>query len=232
MDELDAVRQRYDRRKSIGGDLYSPFRYANLLLRQERQRKIVAVLKPWLGERQLSDIHMLEVGCGNGVNLQELIFLGADPSKLIANELLEERIHAARANLPAAVKLLPGNAIGLNIAPASLDLVLQSTVFSSILDKSFRKQLAAEMFKWLKPGGAVLWYDFVYDNPRNPDVQGIGRSEIIAIFPSSKTTFRSATLAPPIARRLGVFSPFAYPALNALPFLRTHLVALLEKPHT
>ncbi|MGZ7259737.1 hypothetical protein ACXWO8_09385, partial [Streptococcus pyogenes] len=74
------------------------------------------------------------------------------------------------------------------------------------------------MWRWLKPGGAVVWYDFTVDNPRNPDVRGVPLSRVRALFPQGRLTARRVTLAPPLARAL----PAAYALLNIIPWLRTH----------
>ena len=79
-------------------------------------------------------------------------------------------------------------------------LVLQSTVFSSILDPGAQAQLAATMWRWLFPGGAVLWYDFTVDNPRNPDVRGVPLARVRALFPQACIASKRVTLAPPLAR--------------------------------
>jgi hypothetical protein len=71
------------------------------------------------------------------------------------------------------------------VPAGSQDLVLQSTVFSSLLDDAFQQRLAEAMWRWLKPGGAVLWYDFTVDNPRNPDVRGVPLARVRALFPQA-----------------------------------------------
>jgi hypothetical protein len=38
------------------------------------------------------------------------------------------------------------------------------------------------------------------------------------------------TLAPPLARAVCGIHPMLYPVLNAIPLLRTHVLAWLEKP--
>ena len=63
-------------------------------------------------------------------------------------------------------------------APSSLGRyflrpVSHFTVFSSILNDSVRKQIAAEMLRVAKPGGGVLWFDLRVNNPRNPNVRGV-----------------------------------------------------------
>jgi hypothetical protein len=43
-------------------------------------------------------------------------------------------------------------------------------------------------------------------------------------------TARRVTLAPPISRRLTRVHPGLYGVINALPFLRTHLLCWIAKP--
>jgi SAM-dependent methyltransferase len=141
-------------------------------------------------------------------------------------EVLAERLAAVRAALPDGVRLLAGDASSADIAAASQDLVLQSTVFSSILDDALQQRVADAMWRWLKPGGAVVWYDFTVDNPRNPDVRGVPLKRVRQLFPQGRLTARRVTLAPPLARAW----PAAYGLFNLIPWLRTHRLVLIDKP--
>ena len=226
--ETAAMAERYARRNALG-DLYSPLRAEVWQAQQERQRALLALLKRHT-RQPLASLSLLEIGCGHGDNLLELLRLGFDPARVTANELLPERAAAARRRLPAELRLLEGDALTLPLPDAGLDIVLQSTVFSSILDDTFQQRLAAAMWRWLKPGGAVLWYDFTVDNPRNRDVRGVPRSRIEALFPAGRIDARRVTLAPPIARRVVGLHPAAWRWFNAVPLLRTHLLAWIEKP--
>jgi hypothetical protein len=76
----------------------------------------------------------------------------------------------ARRRLPGAIRILVGDAAEINLDQGPFDVVYQSTVFTSILDDDFQQKLADRMWALVKPGGGVLWYDFIYSNPRNPDV--------------------------------------------------------------
>ena len=143
---------------------------------------------------------------------------------------LPERVEQARAGLPASVTLHAGDATRLQIAAESQDIVFAATVFSSLLDDAFQQRLADAMWRWVKPGGGVLWYDFTYDNPRNADVRGVPLARVRALFPHGGIDARRVTLAPPISRRVCRISPAAYGLFNALPFLRTHLLCWIAKP--
>ena len=226
-DEPAAVAARYARRDV--GDRYSPLRPEVCLSRQERQRALVSLLRRHAPQPPAA-LDVLEVGCGAGDNLLELLALGFAPERLVGNELLPERAAAARRRLPAALALHEGDALALPFAPASFDVVLQSTVFSSLLDDAFQQRLAAAMWRWVRPGGAVLWYDFVFDNPRNADVRGVPLARVRTLFPEAQPHVRRVTLAPPLARAACRIHPALYGVLNALPLLRTHRLVWLAKP--
>ncbi|RYG90254.1 MAG: class I SAM-dependent methyltransferase [Alphaproteobacteria bacterium] len=221
MSELDAIAQRYARRDA--GDRYSLLRPEVWQMWQERQRELLKLLARRQGHP--ADWHATEVGCGAGGNLLDLLRLGLLPAHLTGIELLPERLSAARAALPEGVRLLAGDASTADVPPGSQDLVLQSTVFSSILDDALQQRVADAMWAWLKPGGAIVWYDFTINNPRNPDVRGVPLRRVRELFPQGRLTARRVTLAPPLARAL----PWAYSWLNALPWLRTHLLILVQR---
>jgi SAM-dependent methyltransferase len=226
MDETQAVRERYARRVSHDAR-YSLLNPSALLAMQERQRAIVHLFRR-LGFDDLSRLTLLEVGSGGGGNLLELLRLGFAPHHLSGIELLSERHEAARACLPDAVMLRLGDASVMPLE--ACDIVFQSTVFSSLLDDAFQQRLADAVWAAVKPGGGVLWYDFTVDNPRNRDVRGVPLSRICALFPQGRVSSQRVTLAPPIARALCKLHPALYPVFNALPVLRTHLLAWIGKP--
>ena len=226
-DETRAVAERYARR--TGADRYSALRPDVWQTLHERQRALLRLLAAQ-GITDLSSLRLTEVGCGSGGNLLELLRLGFAPQHLAGIELLPDRHAQARQVLPAATTLSCGDASTAAIAPASQDFVLQSTVFSSLLDDAFQQRLAAAMWAWLKPGGAVIWYDFTYDNPRNADVRGVPMSRVRALFPQAHIVHRRVTLAPPLARRVCRWHPGLYGVFNALPLLRTHVLAWIAKP--
>lgn len=227
--ELESIRDRYARRKHVKkADQYSYLRPENYLLVQERQRAILRLFAT-KDINAFSTLRLVEVGCGSGGNLLECLQIGFSPENLTGIELLSERLRLAADRLPSKVKLICGDATHAPIAPASQDVVFQSVVFSSILDDNMQISLANVMWQWTKPGGVVLWYDFVYNNPRNRDVRGVPLRRVQALFPESRISCRRVTLAPPIARRVAALKPQLYPLFNAMPWLRTHIVCLIEK---
>lgn len=227
-DETDAVTQRYARRAVVDGR-YSLLRPEVWQTVQERQRAMLSLFAKH-GLTDLAALRLLEVGCGSGGNLLELLRLGFRPEHLAGAELLPERLAAARATLPVATALHGGDATALALEARSQDIVFVSTVFSSLLDDAFQQRLAEAMWRWVRPGGGVLWYDFTIDNPANRDVRGVPLARVRQLFPQGRIDARRVTLAPPIARRVAGLHPSLYTLFNTVPALRTHVLAWIAKP--
>ena len=226
--EAAAVAERYARRQGAD-DRYCPLKPDVWLTLQERQRALIALFAR-IGWNDLADKRLIEVGCGTGNNLLELLRLGFAAEHLSGVELLPERCAQARRILPAALELHAGDALQLKMPNASQDAVFVSTVFSSLLDDVFQQRLAMAMWRWVRPGGGVLWYDFTVDNPRNDDVRGVPVDRIRALFPQGQVATRRVTLAPPIARTVTRVHPALYTLFNTIPALRTHVLAWIAKP--
>ena len=225
--EPGAVAERYARRAA--GDRYSLLNPDVWQAVHERQRAMLGMFAR-RGWRDLAQRRLVEVGCGSGAILLELLRFGFAPQNLSGIELLPARYEAARRVLPPELSLHLGDATALDLGAASQDIVFVSTVFSSLLDDAFQQRLADAMWRWTKPGGAVLWYDFTVDNPRNADVRGVPLRRIRALFPEATMEHRRVTLAPPIARAACRVHPGLYTLFNALPLLRTHVLCWLGKP--
>lgn len=166
---------------------------------------------------------LLEIGAGHGSNIEYLCEVGFERKNIFFNELLPERIKVARKDYPDNV-MYEGDAINVDFG-RRFDCVYQSTVFTSILDTESRQKLATKMWELLNPGGIILWYDFIYNNPRNPNVRKVSIAETRSLFPAAcKSKIIKVTLAPPIGRRVGKL----YPLFN-LPFLRSHILAVFQK---
>jgi len=113
------------------------------MTQHERERALISLIR----KCDLNPVYnkqVLEIGCGSGSNLLQLIQMGFTPKNIFANELLEDRIAVARNRLPADVSIFPGDACKLDIQNNSFDIIYQSTVFSSILDDEFQSVLANE----------------------------------------------------------------------------------------
>lgn len=227
-DEASRIRAVYARRQESGAEAkYAYWEPANLYLVQQLERVIVGVLHRQ-GLLPLGERRVLDVGCGDGFWLRFLLRLGARPQNLYGIDLLPDRIERGRDLCPG-MDLTVGDATALPYPEGSFDLAMQFTVFTSVLDGAARGRLAAEMVRVLRPGGLVLWYDFIL-NPGNPETRGIGSEEVRALFPGCQHRFQRTTLAPPLSRRLAGRFGLACYLLEKVPWLRTHYLATVVKP--
>ena len=80
-EERDAIVARYARRAGLA-DRYHPLRPEVWQARQERERALAALLTRYVS-RPLAELDVLEVGCGHGDNLAELLRWGFEPARLV-----------------------------------------------------------------------------------------------------------------------------------------------------
>lgn len=198
---------------------------------QGLERQILRALSVAGTSRDLTSLEVLDYGCGNGLWMGRWLAWGADYRRLHGVDIRESAIDCARTRIPG-VDFQSFDGSTLPYDDASIDLVSINLVFSSILSASVRRSCALDIQRVTKPGGLVLWYDFVVDNPKNPDVRGISASRARNIWaPFEPILQRHLTLAPPIARRVAPRSAFAATALESLvPPIRTHYFAAFQRP--
>lgn len=225
--EAERVRRVYrDRDAHEVGSRYSLTSPAKLMAEQERARYLLEEFsrRGW----DTANLDCLDVGCGTGGELARLVAYGADPRRLHGIDLRDDAIAAARARLPLC-DLVTGDASEMPFATGSMDVVLQLTALSSILDEGVRGRVAAEMIRVCRPSGLVVSYDFIA-NPTNADTRGLRAGEIRRLFPGCQIRIHRLTLAPFIARRVVPRSRRMAAVLGSLPPLRTHLLAFVAPP--
>ena len=131
--------------------------------------------------------------------------------------------------MPQAVTIRCGNATELGFPDGVFDLVVQSTVFTSVLDSRVKQRIASEMLRVVKKEGLILWYDFLVSNPRNPDVRGLKKREIYQLFPDCCIELQRITLAPPLVRFVAPYSWMACYLLERIPWLCTHYLGAIRR---
>jgi hypothetical protein len=226
MSEIDLVRERYARRRDFeaGWDALAPHIYLGM---QEKERALIKWMSVWdrAARRTASARHRLR---------QRRRPPEPHPAGVRAGQPRRLRITRASRRAGQAAPALRrssecGDALEAPLENASIDVVMQSTVFTSLLAASFQQRLAARMWSLARPGGGILWFDFVYDNPRNPDVRSVPRPRVRELFPHGEMVCWRVMLASPIARRVARITPTLYAILDALPFLRTHVLCWIAK---
>jgi hypothetical protein len=224
MEEIERIQEAYTKRQHDKRIVLNEKKFHfNYYMTAERELKYLEIIKSKFEDTK--ELKLLEIGAGSGYNLYFFARHGFQLKNIWANELLEDRFKALSINFPNCT-LIEGNA--LDIKPGvKFNVILQSTVFSSILSAEIKKKMADKLLGLLDDNGIILSYDFLFDNPKNKDVKGIPKKEIQKLFDkSSKIKFTKVTLAPPVGRRIGKL----YPLVNSLfPFLRTHCIATIYK---
>lgn len=228
MNEIERIKEAYERRKiDRKGRIYSYFNEANLFMIHQRERRLLDTFGRFK-ITSFSDRKILDVGCGGGGLLRELVKYGARPENLYGIDLLEERIEEAKYLSPN-IDFRCGDASSLPYNDGFFDIVTQFTLFTSILDITMKKRIALEMLRLLKSDGIIIWYDFHKDNPKNPDVRGVKKKEIFELFPNCTIYLKAVTLAPPISRILVPFSVILCELLEKFPFLCTHYLGVIRR---
>jgi len=216
------------RRREVDPVIYAAWQPAEVFMRQGRERIAIELLAgldvfPSRGDR------CLEIGFGSQGWIPTMLDWGMSAADLYGIELDGDRAAIAQQAIPGG-HLRVGDARSLPWESDFFDLVVVSTVLTSILEPRDRRDVMSEIDRVLRIGGAALIYDFRFDNPANPHVRRLTRSEIRAQFPGYRSKIRSITLLPPLARRIAPMSWTLATLLETMPFLRSHLVAVLVKP--
>jgi SAM-dependent methyltransferase len=212
--------------RSVGlQDRWSLWEPSYLYIQQERERAILRLLDRH-GFRPLKDVRVLEIGCGSGSILGEFVRFGVRPQNAVGVDLNEEMIAEARQRLPQ-LDFHVANAAKMPFPGQTFDLVLAFTLFTSIPDPAERTAVASEVRRVLRPGGALLWYDF-WINPLNRETRALGLAEIRRLFGGDPVEARRVTLAPPLARMFASRSWLACEILSRIPFFRTHWLAFVR----
>jgi ubiquinone/menaquinone biosynthesis C-methylase UbiE len=229
--ESRRIAAEYERRRALSlDDKYALDRTENLFVWQSQERALQRALRhagllPFGPSRRI-----LEVGCGAGQWLLGLINLGATPSQLWGVDLSSDRIGRCHVRLPGA-QLHVGDAASLPWPDGTFNIVLQSTVFTSILDDQVRRDVAGEMGRVLADDGVIIWYDFIVNNPRNVQVRGVSGREIRELFPGASIRLSRVTLAPPLSRVLARRSWAIPHVLEQMRVLNTHVLGVIRPEH-
>lgn len=229
--EHERIQQRYVERDASAA-LTGFWRLDNpvvLHLAQERERVALALLAE-AGLALARCQRVLDVGCGGGGEFALLLRWGARLDALVGADLMLPRLQLAQRQWGPRFAVASGAA--LPFADASVDVVVQNVVFSSIVDDALRRQVAAEMLRVLRPGGFVFWYDAERSRNRDPHFRDVPRADLESLFPGLQWRQRRLSTHLGLLRRAHALAGRAGMAALELagPLLKTHLLALGHKP--
>lgn len=175
----------------------------------------------------LEELKICEIGFGSAQILVDFINWGILPENIYGIEINHDRFLCGKKKIPTA-QLIKGSADNLPWENNSFDIVIQATLFTSLLDKKNRLKAACEMIRVLKSEGFIIWYDFIYNNPWNKNVIGMNRKEISRLFPKADITLKRVTLFPQLGRIISPISISLSYFLENLPFFCTHYIGVIE----
>lgn len=226
---LESIREEYARRTERWDHRDASRRAADERLLARTLRSYGALLER-NGLLPLGDRKVLDVGSGRNEFLvachEQWGHTGDD---LCGIELMPDRVERGLADYPY-LTLRCGSADQLEWADGTFDLVHQGMLLTSILEPALAEAIVAQMIRVTRPGGYVLWYDFVW-NPVNRKTRGIPLGDLRRSFPGWQLVdHRRITVAPPIARRLSRLWDPLVGGLERLRVLNLWELALLRKP--
>jgi len=219
LDETRRVEQVYEayELQAAGPTRWSLDNPGNQLIVEERERVIRSFLSEVRGP-------VLDLGCGAGGDAPLLHALGAHP---VVGVDLQWKLLQSRPFNPSVL----ASATFLPFADCSFELVVMSTLLSSVLNPALRDQIAREVRRVLRPGASALVYDVRVRNPSNPNIRPVLLRDLERQYPGYSARHRGLTVIPQLARRLpkGLL-PTSYAVLSSTRLLHTHRLTLLTKP--
>ncbi len=172
---------------------------------------------------------VIDLGCGRGDWMMALEGLGVAEDDLIGVDLSATRIAAAQARLPQAT-FHHGCGSSLPLKDSTIDGIVISLVFSSIQNGEMRRQILAESWRVLKPGGWLLVHDMKWRRPLG-ETGKFPPTALKNLLGSRRyaITTNSLTLIPPLIRWTIHWAPWLTSGLEKIACLRSHWMARIDK---
>ena len=169
---------------------------------------------------------ILDLGCGTGRTLRWLVDRGH--ARLLGADVVAPRLTDAR-RLVSEAPLAMADGARLPCRDGAFDLALALTTFSSMPSEAMRRGAAAELLRVVRPGGAVICYEFSHKNAFNPHTVTVGAATLQALFSGAEVTCRRVTLHPMVMRALFCLGPRALAALERIDALRSHVLVVVSR---
>lgn len=225
--EIDQIRATYHRYRREGrGRIWDPRNRGYARMMRDRDRVLVDLMRRSLPK---SGSRVLDLGSGDGRLAEVAREAGLSVGAWVGADLDPDAVAAASAAIPWA-EFVEASGDRLPFETGSFDVVVTSTLFSSLPSAQLEQGVATEVARVLRVGGWLIWYDLRIGNPANAAVHGLGPRAVRKLFPGWELEMRAVTLLPPVARRLGSLTSALYGPLEAVPMLRSHLVGRLRRP--
>lgn len=176
---------------------------------------------------------ILDVGCGGGGDIYELIRLNYRCENITGIDILPERLAEAKDSWPQMC-FIQGDACRMEFEDGCFDLVFESTMFATLPDDVLSAGIAAEMVRVCKPGGYLLLRDWWTPKPRDTNYKALTKKRLGKLFAVGGSThlvgIYKGALVPPVGRFLSARLPSLYFLVAAMmPMLVGQVSYLLRK---
>jgi len=162
---------------------------------------------------------ILDVGCGNGIGLIQLLRLGFNPQQMSGIDIDEKRIAEARERLPLA-DFKCTSAESMPYDDGTFDIVMESTMFVLMPSEETAQRIAKEMVRVTRRGGYLMLIDWRYSKPGSDVYKAMNKKRIAELFGVGTATQFVArergALVPPVGRALSRYAPSLYFLVQSL----------------
>ncbi|MCP4229491.1 MAG: glycosyltransferase [bacterium] len=224
--EVRRIREVYKRRYAEG-KVYSPTESWLLYIVQDRVRRWAKIYRKKFGGGIPENARILDVGCGDGSDLFLQAHLGFEPENIFGVDINERAVPTAKER---GFHVCFADGASLPFPDNYFDIVTANLVMFSIFDFGMLRRFAEECVRVSNPGGTTIVYELSIQPPYNKDVMIITRRKMRKIFRGHPVRFVSLTLNPLIARMVVPLSTTFAELLDNIPFMKTHYLAIVEKP--
>lgn len=177
----------------------------------------------------IGSLRIADIGCGDGWTLRFLCELGAKLENLVGIDLGINRLNVAKSK-NALIQFMHADATGIPLSSNTFDVVIQSTLFSSIPSYNLRQLASTEIIRLTKPRGFVVWLDLYRIYPHTASLHAIDQREIRDLFPNWIAKFRYTYLRMDWLIWLLYRFPRICSLLDGLPFASQCLSGYLRRP--
>jgi SAM-dependent methyltransferase len=189
--DIQATYAEYDR-QGLTQTLWAPFAAEEVAVRTQQVRVFSGFLRTH-GRLHLEGLRILDVGCGTGRHLRQMIDMGAAPGDVHGLDIDPITLSRAREVSPN-LSITAYDGVTIPFPDDSFDLVTHYYVFSSIPSSALRQRLAGEMRRVTRPDGAIFWWDILHlADPAQHSVA----LDVHDLFPQAKIRARKIPLQPP-----------------------------------
>ncbi len=210
----------------------------NLRLNPEVLFQVLAAEKAFvLAMRRIAhnptEAKVLDVGCGSGGDVYQLLRAGYLPENISGIDIQQDRLSDAKRLYPT-IQFIYGDASKINFPDSSFDLLFESTMFATLPDDEISGKIATEMLRVCRPGGYLLLADWRIPKPYNPNYKALTKKRLAALFKLGHEAevigIHHGALIPPAGRFLSAHLPALYFLVAGIfPFLVGQVAYLLRK---